>query len=188
MTNKIQYGLKNVHIWPITEATSTATTYGEVLKIPGAVELSLDAEGDSNPFYADDTIYWNQFSNNGYSGDLEIAKLPEEFEVQILGYTKDKNGAIVETTDAKGKAYALAFEFDGDKTQTRHIFYNCTSSRPSVAGKTTEDKITPQTDKISIVAVPALDTGAIKAKLEKGKTGYEEFFKTPYKFEAGAQA
>lgn len=188
--NKVKFGLKNVHVWPITEATSEKITYAEVIKVPGAVSLSLEASGDSNPFYADDMIYWNQYSNNGYEGELEIALIPEEFEVQILGYLKDKNGAIVESNASKSKNYAMAFEFDGDVTQTRHIFYNCSSSRPDIEGATTEDKTEPQTDTIGITTAPASDTGYVKARLEKGQTGYDTFFTTPYKVtpETGAQA
>lgn len=188
--NKVKFGLKNVHVWPITEATSEKITYGEVIKVPGAVSLSLEASGDSNPFYADDMIYWNQYSNNGYEGELEIALIPEEFEVQILGYLKDKNGAIVESNASKSKNYAMAFEFDGDVTQTRHIFYNCSSSRPDIEGATTEDKTEPQTDTISITTAPASDTGYVKARLEKGQTGYDTFFTTPYQVTpaTGAQA
>lgn len=188
--NKVKFGLKNVYVWPITEATSEKVTYGEVIRVPGAVSLSLEASGDSNPFYADDMIYWNQYSNNGYEGELEIALIPEEFEVQILGYLKDKNGAIVESNASKSKNYAMAFEFDGDVTQTRHIFYNCSSSRPDIEGATTEDKTEPQTDTISITTAPASDTGYVKARLEKGQTGYDTFFTTPYQVTpaTGAQA
>ena len=179
--NKVKVGLKNVHVWPITESTSEKVTYGEVIKVPGAVSLKLEASGDSNPFYADDMIYWNQYSNNGYEGELEIALIPEEFEVQVLGYIKDKNGAIIEANASKAKNYAMAFEFDGDVTQTRHIFYNCSSSRPNIEGATTEDKTEPQTDTINITTAPAADTGYVKARLEKGQTGYDTFFATPYK-------
>lgn len=181
--NKVKFGLKNVHVWSITESTSEKVTYGEVIKIPGAVSLKLEASGDSNPFYADDMIYWNQYSNNGYEGELEIALIPEEFEVQVLGYIKDKNGAIIEANASKAKNYAIAFEFDGDVTQTRHIFYNCSSSRPNIEGATTEDKTEPQTDTINITTAPASDTGYVKARLEKGQTGYDTFFTTPYKVE-----
>lgn len=179
--NKVKFGLKNVHVWSITESTSEKVTYGEVIKVPGAVSLKLEASGDSNPFYADDMIYWNQYSNNGYEGELEIALIPEEFEVQVLGYIKDKNGAIIEANASKAKNYAMAFEFDGDVTQTRHIFYNCSSSRPNIEGATTEDKTEPQTDTINITTAPASDTGYVKARLEKGQTGYDTFFATPYK-------
>lgn len=180
MANKVKFGLKNVHVWPITTDTAESVVFGEVIKVPGAVNLSLDAEGDSNEFYADDVVYWSEFSNNGYSGDLEIALIPEDFEVEILGNVRDSNGAIIEKADAKSVPYAMAFEFDGDQNKTRHILYHVTSSRPSIQGQTKESQTNPTTDTISMKAIAATDTKAVKAKLAEGQTGYDEFFTTPY--------
>lgn len=180
MENKVKYGLKNVHVWPITAESASETTYGEVIKISGAVSLSLKTKGENVQFYADDTVYFSEYSNDGYEGDLEIALVPKAFEIGILGMVEDKNGAIVESKDSKPKKYAMAFEFDGDITQTRHILYNCTSSRADIEGKTTEGKKDPQTEKISIVVMPRMNDGYVKAKMVKGKTGYDNFFTTPY--------
>ena len=180
MANKVKFGLKNVHAFPITTDSADGVVFGDVIKIPGAVNLSLDAEGDSNEFYADDIVYWSEFSNNGYSGDLEIALVPEDFEVKILGNVKDGNGAIIEKQDAKTVPYALAFEFDGDDKKTRHILYHVTSSRPSIQGQTKEAQTNPTTDTLSLKAIAATDTGAIKAKLTEGSTGYDAFFAAPY--------
>lgn len=188
MANKVKFGLKNVHVFPIIDDKEEGVVFGEVIKVPGAVNLSLDAEGDSNEFYGDDVVYWSSFSNNGYSGDLEIALVPEEFEIKILGNIKDKNGAIVEKTDGKSVPYALAFEFDGDKNKTRHIFYHVTSSRPSVEGQTKEDKIEPVTDKLSLKAIAATDTKIVKARISEGSTGYDDFFTKPYVVVPNAEA
>ena len=58
-TNKVTFGLSNVHIWPITSTDDTGKpTYGTVFAQPGATEMSFDAEGSSDPFYADDGIYY----------------------------------------------------------------------------------------------------------------------------------
>lgn len=178
---KVKYGLKNVHVWPITKNEKDKVEYGEVIKMPGAVSLSLKANGDSNPFYADDIIYFNQFNNNGYDGELELALIPEEFEIKILSMIKDKNGAVIEDSNAISKPYAIAFEFSSDEKQTRHILYNCTSSRSDIEGETKKERIDPKTEKISIKATSALDTGYVKAKIQKGQTGYDEFFNNPYK-------
>ncbi|MBS6063771.1 MAG: phage tail protein [Peptostreptococcaceae bacterium] len=180
MANKVKYGLKNIHVFPITEDTSEKITYDKAIPIQGAVSLSMKASGDSNEFYADDVVYWGEYSNNGYDGDLEIAKIPEEFETAILGFIKDKNGAIVESTEVKSKNFAIAFEIDGDVNQVRHILYKCSVSRPDVEGETKKEKIEPKTDKLSLKAMATLKDGLIKAKLEKGKTGYDTFMTAPY--------
>lgn len=180
MANKVKFGLKNVHVFPIIKDSADGVEFGDVINIPGAVNLSLDAEGEANEFYADDTVYWAEYSNNGYSGELEIALIPEEYEVQILGHKRDQNGAIIESIDDKSIPYALAFEFNGDKNKTRHIMYHVTSSRPSVQGHTVETQKTPTTDTLSLKAIAATDTKIIKAKVEEGQEGYNTFFDAPY--------
>ena len=73
MANKIKYGLRSVYYAVATTGTGGALTYATPVAIPGAVNLSLSAEGDTTPFYADDVVYWQGTANNGYSGSLEIA-------------------------------------------------------------------------------------------------------------------
>ena len=64
MANKVQYGLKNVYYATVTVGTSTVT-YGSPVAWPGAVSLSLSAEGDINDFYADNVKYFTAVANNG---------------------------------------------------------------------------------------------------------------------------
>lgn len=180
MANKVKFGLRNVHVFPITEADDSKTTYGEVIKINGGVSLTLDAQGEESKFYADDMAYYSTFANNGYSGELELALVPDEFKVNILGYEKDKNGAIFENITAQGKAFALVFEFQGDKNASRHLYYNVVASRPSDEHETIAENKTPKTEKLKITCVPRSDTGDIKVKLEKGQTGYNEMLTTVY--------
>ena len=102
MGNKVKYNLKNVHAAKLTETVSegvTTYTYATPQAIPGAVSISLDAEGDSSPFYADGIVYFRSTANNGYSGDLEIALIPEWFRTEILKETLDSHGVLVERSD-----------------------------------------------------------------------------------------
>lgn len=41
MANKVKFGLRNVHIFPITSEDSEKTVYGEMFKMPGAVKKKL---------------------------------------------------------------------------------------------------------------------------------------------------
>ncbi len=58
-TNKVKFGLKNCHYAKATLDPDTNTvTFGTPVAIPGAVNLSMDPEGDNEPFYADDMVYY----------------------------------------------------------------------------------------------------------------------------------
>ena len=112
--NKVKFGLKNVHVATVTFDDNGYPTFVIPKRIPGAVNLSLDKEGDPTKFYADDSDYYDVNNNNGYSGDLEIAMIPEWFRTDILGDIRDSNGVLIENADAPTVYFALLFEFDGD--------------------------------------------------------------------------
>lgn len=167
MGNKVKYNLKNVHAAKLTETVTDGVstfTYAKPQAIPGAVSISLDAEGESSPFYADGIVYFRSVTNNGYSGDLEIALIPEWFRTEILREQLDAKGVLVENNDnAESVKFALLFEFDGDVRAIRHVLYNCSASRPSIESETKEDTIEPGTETLSITADPRAD-GLVKAR------------------------
>ncbi|WP_071705056.1 major tail protein [Murdochiella vaginalis] len=184
--NKVKYNIKNVYAAKLTEtiAEDGASTfaYATPKRIPGAVSLSLDAEGESSPFYADGIVYFRTVTNNGYSGDLEIALIPEWFRTEILQETLDAKGVLVENSNAaESVKFALLFEFDGDIKAIRHVLYNCTASRPSIASETKEDTIEPGTETLSLTADPRSD-GLVKAKTGDGTdaTTYDGWYTAVY--------
>lgn len=182
MGNKVKYNLKNVHAAKLTKGDDGTFTYAAPKAIPGAVSISLDAEGDTSPFYADGIVYFRTTANNGYSGDLEIALIPEWFRTEILQEVKDKNGVLVEKSDNKESVYfALLFEFDGDINAIRHVMYNCTASRPSIESETKEETIEPGTEKLSLTADPRED-GLVKSRTgdDTASETYQNWYKAVY--------
>lgn len=185
MGNKVKYNLKNVHAAKLTTETVDGVTsykYETPKVIPGAVSISLDAEGDTNPFYADGIVYFRSVANNGYSGELEIALIPEWFRTEILREQLDKNGVLVERSDfAQTEKFALLFEFDGDARAIRHVMYNCTASRPSIESETKEESIEPGTEKLTLKADPRED-GLVKSRTgdTTDANAYANWYKTVY--------
>lgn len=178
MANKIKYGLRNVYYAKVTatDETTGALTYATPVRLPGAVNLTMDAAGEESPFYADDVVYWQGAANNGYSGSLELALIPDAFRKDILGENEGTNGVLYEMADARMHEFALMFEFQGDESATRHCFYRCSASRPGVNGATQEASITPQTETFNLTAMARINDLAIKAKCPASATPYSTWF------------
>lgn len=152
MANKIRYGLKNVYYAIATIAADGSAAYTAPVALPGAVSLSLDPEGGSSNFYADNKVYYVTNANNGFTGSLELALIPESFYTDVLGAVKDSKDVLFEVADAATVNFALLFQFEGDDSATKHVIYNCVAGRPQVSGNTKEDTIEPQTQTIDLTA------------------------------------
>ena len=179
MANKISYGLQNVYYAVAEDDGNGNLTYGTPQPWKGGVNLSLSAEGSSNTFYADNVAYFVTEANNGYSGDLEMAEIPDAFRVSCLGEVLDTKGFYVERADDTRAEFALLFQFEGDESATRHCLYRCTASRPDVASATTEDTVEPQTKTVTITAMPRISDGVIKSRCPaSATTPYAAWFTT----------
>ena len=176
MANKIKYGISKCYFAVATDDGTGALTYGTPVAMPGAVSLSLDAQGDMNTFYADNIAYFTSSANNGYQGDLEVAMLSDDFRKDILGETEDTNGLLVELADAPTVEFALLFQFETDENAIRHCMYRCTASRPAVASSTKEESIEPQTETITITAMPRINDHVVKAKCLSTSAKYATWF------------
>lgn len=168
MANKVKFGLKNVYYSVVTEQVTSGVisyTYATPVHIPGAVNLSLDIEGDTNTFYADNTAYYTSIANNGYSGSLEMALIPDSFRTDVLGETLAAgNKVLAEYSTQSPSAFALAFQVEGDDAKTCYWFYNVTASRPNLEQSTTEDTIEPTTETFDITVAPRIKDGLVRVK------------------------
>lgn len=183
MANKVKFGLSNVHIAKITYGEGGAITYGTPFALPGAVNLTLDPEGDAADFYADNTKYFTASANQGYSGSLEIALINDTFRTTILGESVDRNGALIENKDNTISDFALGFQINGDQNDRKYWLYNVSAARPSTSSQTIESSKEPVTDTLDITATARITDGAVRVFMEKSATNeaaYDEFFDAVY--------
>ena len=179
--NKVKYNLKNAHYAMLTVDEEGTVSYASPVALPGAVSISLDANGEPENFYADGVAYYVINNNMGYDGDLELAMIPEDFRVSALNETLDDKKVLIENANTELNPFALLFEFDGDVKHIRHVLYNCSASRPGIEGKTNEENREVQTETLSIKATP-LASGVVKAKTGDSTDAavYADLYKAVY--------
>ena len=179
--NKVKFNLKNTHYALLSVSEEGEVSYATPVPMPGAVSISLDANGEPENFYADGVAYYVINNNMGYDGDLELAMIPESFRTDVLKEKLDDKGVLIENSDVELASFALLFEFDGDQKHIRHVLYNCSASRPGIEGKTNEDSKEVQTETLAIKAAP-LANGMVKAKTGNttDATAYNDWYKAVY--------
>lgn len=179
--NQVIFGLENVHYSVITHGEDGAIQYAKPVHVPGAVTLTTTVQSSETTFYADNTAYYVDGKNNGYTGTLEMAYFPESFYVDVLGDEKDTNGVIFEKSDARPKEFALLYEISGDPDKSRTTFYRCVvTARPDAGSETTQDTNNPRTRSLSISMVPRANDKIVKAVTESESASYATWFDKVY--------
>lgn len=159
---KVRFGISDVYYSKITEGENGAITYATPIAIPGAVSLTLDVEGDTNNFYADNGVYASFDSNNGFSGSLTIADVPESVYTDLLGYHKDStSGLLTELAEANETYFGMLCKVSSNEDPIGFKFYKCTLSRPAFAANTTTESIEPDTQELSLNVLPINTAGGV---------------------------
>ncbi len=177
MSNKIRYGLENLHIAFVDGEGG----YEEPIPIPGVVNFSSNPEGGEVEFYADNIKYYTRYANNGYTGEIETALFPDSVIADMQGWTFDQNGMLVEDADGTAKEFALLFQVQGDVYNRRNVFFRCTASRPATSHTTQTENIEPTTETLNItmMPLPVGDRKIVKGVIELSETNkavYDDFF------------
>lgn len=165
--NKVQFNLKNVYYSILTETVTAGVTsyaWATPVKVPGAVSLSLEAQSELSPFYADGIVYYQTVSQNGYQGDLEMAKFPDQMLQDVWGLQLGSSSKVLtEKVTIEPKAFALLFQIDGDSDNELYVMYNCKGTKPGISSQTNTDTKEPQTQTTTISASP-LESGEVFAR------------------------
>lgn len=158
---KVKFGLKNVHVFPMTENVDSETgattmSYSSGIAIPGAVNLTLDVNEDTpDPFYADDGVYYVPAgASTGYTGNLEVALMPDVVKTTLMAFVADAAATMVELRDAVTKFFGMTFEIASDDKARKLVYYKCQFGRINLAASTNTNTKTPATDTAPITVLP----------------------------------
>ena len=171
MANKVRFGLKNVHYALLTPSTNgTANnTWAAPVAVPGAVSLTLDSNQADNTFYADNIAYYKSLANNGYTGTLEMARIPDAM-LKAVWNMDVTSGVVTESTGVHPAEFALLFQFEGDENEEVHVLYRVIpTSKPTESSSTIKDSVSPVTqsfgfEALPLVTGPAYQKDKIRAK------------------------
>lgn len=177
--NKVEFGLSQLHICTYTVAADDTVTLGTPYHQKGAISLSVDAETDSNDFYADNVKYWSGFSDNGFSGSIEVAKFDTDFKTQFLGYQTLTDGGVAAIKGTTKPNVAVMFEVAGDVENRRVIMYNCALGAITREFSTIEESKEPVTESIDITVTGDNGTGITMVSYKPADTGYATLFTNP---------
>lgn len=168
--NKVRFGLKNVYYAVLTEGDTNS--WETPVAVKGAVSLTLDDNSSSTPFYADNVTYYTTFANNGYTGSLEMALIPEGMLSDIWGISENETSKVIyERTGIQPKPFALLFQIDGDQDQELNVLYRVVpTSKPNAGSSTIEDSATPMTQSFNLEALPLVTGPEAQLGLVRART------------------
>ena len=166
--NKVRFNLKNVHYAKLTVTSSSSGdsfSWATPVHVPGAVSLSLSAQGALEPFYADGIVYYRSVNQDGsYNGDLEMARFPDQMHQDLWHYTLGTTSKVLtEMVSGEAVPFALLFQLDGDAGNDYYCLYNCTATKPTINAQTTNEGKNIQTQS-STISADALSDGSVLAR------------------------
>ena len=158
--NKIKYGFEKFHYATYTPGEAGAIgSFGKPKHIPGAVTLSISPEGSRDVFYADNGEYVVHQQDNGFTGNLTLAKFPDEFLIDVLNWVRDEMGSLVEVANAPLTPFAMLFEIRVTGNQPmRVVVYHCMGAKPTKDVATTTNSA-GLTGEVMAITATNLDFG-----------------------------
>lgn len=176
MANKVMFGVSELHIGTYEVDSNGDVTLGTPLKVPGTVNITMEAESEENVFYADNVKYWTGYSDNGYTGEIENALFDDTFKTTFMNYIQLDDGGIAQIKGQKNKTVYMMFQADGDQENRRMIVYNVALGQINREYATTEDSIEPQTATLPFTVNGDNGTGITKVSYTPTDATYETMF------------
>ena len=168
-------GLKNMVIAPVTADTETATTYGDLQRVAGAIEATITPENnDPDIQYFDDVEGDVLYPDPELTFKTKLADLPLIVQEMIFSNKIDDNGVLIRTANDKPGYFAVGFMSEKANGTYRYVWLFKVRAKPVTETYATKEgtSITRQTGEVEWTAIKRTSDGSYQAVADEGENGF----------------
>lgn len=168
-------GLKNMVIAPVTADTETATTYGDLQRMAGAIEATITPENnDPDIQYFDDVEGDVLYPDPELTFKTKLADLPLIVQEMIFSNKIDDNGVLIRTANDKPGYFAVGFMSEKANGTYRYVWLFKVRAKPVTETYATKEgtSITRQTGEVEWTAIKRTSDGRYQAVADEGENGF----------------
>ena len=168
-------GLKNMVIAPVTADAETATTYGDLQRVAGAIEATITPENnDPDIQYFDDVEGDVLYPDPELTFKTKLADLPLIVQEMIFSNKIDDNGVLIRTANDKPGYFAVGFMSEKANGTFRYMWLFKVRAKPVTETYATKEgtSITRQTGEVEWTAIKRTSDGRYQAVADEGENGF----------------
>ena len=168
-------GLKNLVIAPVESDSESATTYGDLQRVAGAIEASITPSNtDPDVQYYDDVEGDVLYPDPELSFKTKLADIPLTIQEMIFGNSIDDNGVLIRTATDKPGYFAVGFKSEKANGKFRYVWLYKVRAKPVTENYATKEgsTITRQTGEVEWTAVKRISDGRYQAIADEGENGF----------------
>ncbi|KNE19671.1 major tail protein [Virgibacillus pantothenticus] len=151
---KVLHGLDMFHLALLTKDDHEGVTYEPPEPVPGAVNVSVTPNTESNTFFADNGAYEIFNSLGDIDVNMEVADLPLEMQKKIYGHQEEEGVQFASIEDTVAE---LALSFRAKVSTGGYRYYWFLKGKAQLLPneyQTDEGNVTPQTAKLTLKFMP----------------------------------
>ena len=168
-------GLKNMVIAPVTADTETATTYGDLQRVAGAIEATITPENnDPDIQYFDDVEGDVLYPDPELTFKTKLADLPLIVQEMIFSNKIDDNGVLIRTANDKPGYFAVGFMSEKANGTYRYVWLYKVRAKPVTENYATKEgkTVTRQTGEVEWTTIKRTHDGRYQAVADEGQNGF----------------
>ena len=168
-------GLKNMVIAPVTADPETATTYGDLQRVAGAIEATITPENnDPDIQFFDDVEGDVLYPDPELTFKTKLADLPLIVQEMIFSNKIDDNGVLIRTANDKPGYFAVGFMSEKANGTFRYVWLFKVRAKPVTETYATKEgtSITRQTGEVEWTAIKRTSDGRYQAVADEGENGF----------------